>query len=306
MKSQNGQTNYPTTLRPALQQDWDLRGTGNFVFGGTGTGLLIAVAILSFFDVPGRWLILGALAFVGLGLSCVLAKIGRPLRAMNVIFNPHTSWMTREALVAGPLFIVGLAAAWFDTPMVNLLAALVAAVFLYCQGRILVASLGIPAWRTPTVLPLIMSTGMVEGASLFVVVSLLMGIGDTAMKVALGLMLVAIATRILTWRKYRRTLEEGGAPSKALKALENAEGPVNYLGHVVPVILLLASQITPQGGEIIAAIAALLPFLSGWYLKFVIVNRAAFNQGFAIPHSPARGGGKPGPGTKPGWKTPTP
>jgi len=304
MKSQNGQTHFPTTLRPALQQDWDLRGTGNFVFGGTGTGLLIIIAIMSFFDISSRWIVLGSLAFVGLGLSCVLAKIGRPLRAMNVVLNPHTSWMTREGLVAGPLFLTGLIAAWFDTPFVTGIAALVAVVFLYCQGRILVASLGIPAWRTPTVLPLIMVTGLVEGASLFALISLFIGISPSATKVSLALLVILIGARIMTWRKYRRTLEDEGAPTKALKALENAEMPVNYIGQALPVVLLLAAQITPQGTEIIVAVAAILTFLSGWYLKFVIVNRAAYNQGFAIPHTPARGGGTPGPGTKPGWRMP--
>jgi phenylacetyl-CoA:acceptor oxidoreductase subunit 2 len=301
MKNQNGQTHFPTTLRPALQQDWDIRGTGNFVFGGTGTGLIITLAILSFFDVSGRWLILLALAFVGLGLTCVLAKIGRPFRAMNVVLNPHTSWMTREGLIAGPLFATGLAAAWFDMPFVTGIAAIVAVVFLYCQGQILVASKGIPAWRTPTILPLIMATGMVEGASLFMIVGFFMGIGDMATKVALGVLLVSIAARIMTWRKYRNTLKEEGAPTKTLKALEGAEGFVNYLGHLIPVVMLLGSQFMVEGGPVVGMLAAFLPFLSGWFMKYIIVNKAAFNQGFAIPHTPARGGGKPGPGTKPGW-----
>ena len=304
MKNQNGQTHFPTTLRPALQQDWDIRGTGNFVFGGTGTGLIITLAILSFFDVSGRWLILIALAFVGLGLTCVLAKIGRPFRAMNVVLNPHTSWMTREGLIAGPLFVAGLAAAWFDTPLVTGIAALVAIAFLYCQGQILVASKGIPAWRTPIVLPLIMATGFVEGASLFIIAAFFLGIGGMAAKVSVGLLLVFIAARVMTWRRYRRTLEEEGAPSKTLKALEASEGMVSYLGHLVPVVMLLASQFIPENGAVVAMLAAVLPFLTGWFLKYVIVNKAAFNQGFAIPHTPARGGGKPGPGAKPGWKMP--
>jgi len=34
---------------------------------------------------------------------------------------------------------------------------------------------------------------------------------------------------------------------------------------------------------------------------FAIVARAGFNQGFALPHTPVRGTGQPGPGVKPGW-----
>ncbi len=60
----------------------------------------------------GTWLILAGLALVGLGLFCVSLELGRPLRALNVIRNPRTSWMAREAWVAGALFPAGLAAAF--------------------------------------------------------------------------------------------------------------------------------------------------------------------------------------------------
>jgi phenylacetyl-CoA:acceptor oxidoreductase subunit 2 len=35
--------------------------------------------------------------------------------------------------------------------------------------------------------------------------------------------------------------------------------------------------------------------------KFALITRAAYNQGFAILHTPARGAGTPGVGAKPGW-----
>jgi phenylacetyl-CoA:acceptor oxidoreductase subunit 2 len=44
--------------------------------------------------------------------------------------------------------------------------------------------------------------------------------------------------------------------------------------------------------------------LCGWFCKYQIVIYAAYYQGFAITHTPARGGGKPGPGLKPGWRLP--
>jgi phenylacetyl-CoA:acceptor oxidoreductase subunit 2 len=36
-------------------------------------------------------------------------------------------------------------------------------------------------------------------------------------------------------------------------------------------------------------------------LKFVLVTRAGYNQGFALEHTPVRGSGAAGPGVKPGW-----
>ena len=41
--------------------------------------------------------------------------------------------------------------------------------------------------------------------------------------------------------------------------------------------------------------------LSGWGIILIIITHAAINQGYAMPHSPARGAGTPGPGVKPGW-----
>jgi phenylacetyl-CoA:acceptor oxidoreductase subunit 2 len=36
-------------------------------------------------------------------------------------------------------------------------------------------------------------------------------------------------------------------------------------------------------------------------LKYVLVTRAGFNQGFALARTPVRGWGAAGPAVKPGW-----
>jgi DMSO reductase anchor subunit len=59
-----------------------------------------------------------------------------------------------------------LAAVWFGGGVFVGMAALLGVLFLYCQGRILQASKGIPAWREPKIVPLILATGFVEGAGL--------------------------------------------------------------------------------------------------------------------------------------------
>ena len=48
-------------------------------------------------------------------------------------------------------------------------------------------------------------------------------------------------------------------------------------------------------------LGGLLTFAGGWVFKFALITRAAYNQGFAILHTPARGAGTPGVGAKPGW-----
>ncbi len=298
--SRQGKAHFDNAIAPTLQKDWDIRGTGNFVFGGTGTGLLLAIAVLSLFGASPQWTTLLALAFIATGLACVLAKIGRPFRAMNVMFNFKTSWMTREAFAAGPVFLLGLVSVFIDSIPTAVIAALAGMVFLYCQGMILVASKGIPAWRTPAVLPLIISTGIVEGAGVMMLLGPLFGV-FSAEPVILGLGLIAIASRVFTWRRYRRSLEESGAPIKTLAALADAESMVTVGGHLAPVGLLGLAAFLPATAIWAIPAAGIMAALAGWFIKFVIVNKAAFNQGFAIAHTPARGGGKPGPGEKPGW-----
>jgi phenylacetyl-CoA:acceptor oxidoreductase subunit 2 len=60
------------------------------------------------------------------------------------------------------------------------------------------------------------------------------------------------------------------------------------------------------GSKWIGALAGLMALGGGWALKFTLVARAAYNQGFALKKLPVRGQGTPGPGVKPGWIPPMP
>ena len=151
---------------PWQQAHWDWRAAGNFICGGAGGGLLAFTILSGTMDLAAILLLLAGLGLVGLGLLCVWLEIGRPLRAMNVFFNPGGSWMSREALVSVLLFGLGLGMvlgvrAW-AAPVVVLSLA-----FIYCQARIVQAAKGIPAWREPLTVPLLVTTGLAEGAGLF-------------------------------------------------------------------------------------------------------------------------------------------
>jgi len=69
----------------------------------------------------------------------------------------------------------------------------------------------------------------------------------------------------------------------------------------LPGILILGTLLFGDGTGAMLALAGLVAFGAGWSLKFTIVARAAFNQGFALPVLPIRGQGKETPGVKPGW-----
>lgn len=273
---------------PWQQTSWDWRAAGNFIGGGAGSGLLITGALLAPPDAASteatRWLLLLGLALVGLGLFCVWLEIGRPLRALHVFFNPYTSWMSREAFVALLLFPTGLLALLGVAGALWATAALALA-FLYCQSRMLPAARGIPAWRPRLVTALMLVTGLSEGCALFLILGLVQGRLPSAL---LGLLALLLVARLLLWTRYRSAVNASLAP-RARAALDRAGRALLLLGSLAPLLLLGASVWLPGAQALLVGAAAAGAVLTGAYLKYTLVTRASFNQGFALSKLPVRG-----------------
>jgi len=285
-------------VSPRLQTNWDWRAAANFVLGGAGTGLFAATVIASL-SAPLLWLaVVAALAMTGAGLFCVWLEIGRPWRFLNVYLNPTTSWMSREAIAGLPFFGLGGLFLLWPSPVIGLLAALSGLFFVYCQGRILRAAKGIPAWRQPGIVPLIMTTGLTEGVGLFALAAVLAGYDMMALR-TLGLaLLVLVGLRGTLWQIYRGGLGAGGAPNDALNVLDEGLVTLSFRSQAVVMGLVVIGLFSP----IVLACAGLAALATGWGFKFTLITRAAFNQGFAINRMPARGAGKSTLGIKPGWR----
>lgn len=262
-----------------LQTCWDWRAAANFMFGGTGGALILMIAIASFPNTPPLPLGLTALAFIGLGLFIVWLEIGKPWRFLHVYFHPQTSWMTREATVAILLFPIAFVGIVFKIPAMITLAGFLGLLFLYCQARILLASKGIPSWREPTILPLIISTGLVEGTSLLLL-SLL--IFDSIQGWTLYLLLVLLAIRTFSWNKYRIQLTASKAPNQTLSVLSSIHVFTFWGGNIVPLILVVAALMIPSISIVLVSIASIIAVLSGWHMKFIIVTHAAQQQGYSL------------------------
>jgi phenylacetyl-CoA:acceptor oxidoreductase subunit 2 len=284
---------------PRLQTHWDWHVAVNFLTGGAGSGLLLVAALGALAGAPLALACTLGLLLVAGGLGQVTLHLGRPLRSLNVIRNPRTSWMTREAFVAGPLLLLAALAALLDSAVVGLLTGLTAGAFLYCQAQILRQARGIPAWREPRLLPLVLVTGVTEGLALYLLIALAAGWDGALLPTGIAL-LAALIARFVAWRRYRGGLR-AHAPTATLAVLDRAEGPFAGGGHFVPFLLLLVAAGVPAAQAPLAALAALTALLAGWGIKFAIVTRAAHNQGHAILHTPARGAGTGGLGSKPGW-----
>ena len=284
-------------VTPWHQTNWDARAAGNFIGGGGGAGLLLCAGLAG----PAasyRMSASLALVLIGLGLLCVLAEIGRPFRSINVLRHPQTSWMTREAIIAPFLFITGAAAVLTGGGVLSLAAAVFAAAYLYSQARMLQAAKGIPTWRHKASIPLMLSTGIVEGSGLAALLSLVAGIRPPALT---ALLLLSLLARRLAWKRYVEALGNEGAPEAALAVLRRLRGPLENYGQTLPELLLLIAIVFEADQSWPVAAAALIGVASGWVLKFTLVTKAAYNQGFALPVLPIRGQGEVLPGVKPGW-----
>ncbi|MFO1398736.1 MAG: hypothetical protein U1F48_16905 [Burkholderiales bacterium] len=255
---------------PARQASWDWRAAGNFIGGGAGGGLVVA-AVLS--GVPGTALpVLVAIGatLVALGLTCVWLEIGRPLRALHVFFNPRTSWMSREA-IAATLLLIAAAGVVAGMRVLVPFAALCALAFVGCQACMLRASRGIATWREPRVVPLIVLTALAEGTGLLVATGLVGGGWHATLA-------VLVVARFAVWHLYRRAVAPVAAKD-ALVALDGAGRVLLLAGTLLPLALVAW----------VPAVAGLAATLAGSYLKFVLVTRAGFNQGFTLVHVPVRG-----------------
>jgi phenylacetyl-CoA:acceptor oxidoreductase subunit 2 len=277
----------PYGPNPWHQTSWDARAAGNFIAGGAGAGLIVFTALSGVQGAALVALVLGGLALIALGLFCVLLELGRPLRSFNVIMNPRTSWMSREALTAGAVFAAGLATV-FGIASAAWLAALLALVFVYCQARILTAAKGIPAWRDPRLVGWLVVTGLTEGGGIFLLTLPLHGVASDALFVAVMLL---VAARLVIWRAYRRAVDRTVAPG-ARAALDRAGRVLQVAGTPVPLALLalvLVGAVPAAQIGIVAAVAGVAAAFAGAYAKLLLVTRAGFNQGFALVHLPVRG-----------------
>lgn len=271
---------------PWQQTNWDARAAGNFIGGGAGTGLIVFAAVSDASGTALAALMLAGLALVGLGLFCVLLELGRPLRALRVLRNPFTSWMAREAWTATLLFPAGLAAA-LGVPGLAWVAAVLALAFLCCQARLLQAAKGIPAWREPLLVPLLVTTGLAEGGGLFFASAPWHRTGTLWLLAGFGAL---VLFRVVVWLAYRRRVASIAARGAAI-VLDRAGRVLQLGGTLVPLALIatiVAGVVTGPATHWVAAIAGVFAALAGAYTKLTLVTRAGFNQGFTLAHLPVR------------------
>nr|WP_294519592.1 NrfD/PsrC family molybdoenzyme membrane anchor subunit [uncultured Rhodopila sp.] len=276
------------SLAAPHQRNWDLRAAGNFVFGGTGAGLIVTAALAAAAAAaPFRLPLAIGLFSVMIGLSLVWLEIGKPWRALNVFFHPHTSWMTRESIVAGALIPIGLIAVVLASATAALAAAALACGFLFCQAHILRAARGIPAWRQKEIVPFILATGLAEGSGLY----LLAGAQTLPW---LALALFAGLLREGAWLAYRAGLARTPGSARSLGIFDTQAGRLARGAQLVALVSIAMTPLLagfPGIALLLACTGGALAALAGWGLKALLITRAAFTRPVAVPVIPVRGSG---------------
>ena len=291
-------------IEPWHQSHWNWKAAANFLCGGAGTGLCAVAAIVGL--AGGRFAMpaMIGLAFVATGLFLLIFKIGRPLRSLYVLLQPQRSWMSREAWIAAVFFPLTLVAIWFEVPGLFGVAAVVGLLFLCCQAMIINAAKGIPAWRTPQIVPLVVITGLTEGAGLFLALASLFPELTRFAPAVAAVMLVLVAARGLSWAAYLSDLRNTGAPARTFEVLGALRPWFLAFAVAVPGAAVALGFYVTTVAPALFALGGISAFAAGWALKFIVITRAGYNQGFALARTPARGADRASVTVKPGWILP--
>lgn len=273
---------------PWRQTSWDWRAAGNLTFGGAGAGLAFCAAALGFATGEhniAAFLLAPLLIAAGIGLAW--AELGKPKDFLRVLFHPQTSWKSREALIAPVLLVAALVAAVLPFTLVLLLVLILSGGFLYVQGRILGEA------GDTRIVPLVLSTGVAEGAALLTVVATLT-FSDSA-AAALRLTILLAALRWPVWTIYRDGLAQGAsAQGAALRAFGESRVALVLW---VPIAVLALAAVVPWFGWLLAVLGGLATAASGWWLKYLILTGSPSAKAFVAPLAPAKpadGEGTPG------------
>jgi len=293
--NEEGQLDPTNPMVGQPQTFWDIRACLNFTFGGASTGL----AIIAWLTYVAGGLTQEGLTTINLlagggmaiGLFSVFLEIARKARFLYVLRRPQTSWMTRETYAVAIFYPALMAQLLWPAEILNLIVMLAAAAFLYCQGRILHAAKGIPAWRVNQMPWMLILTGLFEGAGLLAIAAdLFLSLKDGAI-VAAGCGGILAVINALLWQQYLSSAKANNIPPLAIRALREQTLGLIIIGHILPILgFAIFLSLTPDQ-PIIAAIAGFCAIVGGVNWKRTVITRACHQQGFALPKVPQRGSG---------------
>jgi len=183
---------------------------------GAGYGLLFLLALGAPLGLipsqrsPGATGLALALGLITLGLLASAAHLGHPERAWRAFSQWRSSWLSREGVLALLTYLPALALAigWVGFArtgggfaLCGLLAALGAALTVWCTGMIYASLAPIRQWHQPLVAPLYLAFALMSGALLLHLLLAWFGVPRAFVGgVALVATVFAFALKTVYWR----------------------------------------------------------------------------------------------------------
>jgi phenylacetyl-CoA:acceptor oxidoreductase subunit 2 len=104
-----------------------------------------------------------------------------------------------------------------------------------------------------------------------------------------GMLLVLLNAGL--WMAYRTTAKARGIPPLSRAAIARATWPLHVTGHLIPLVAFAIALFVPAVRPYAAIVGGVAAIVGGFYWKFCVIVRAAYQQGFAMPKQPQRGSG---------------
>ena len=252
-------------MEPSQKQNaWRLPAALNLTLGGMGAGFYLATLLLVLPESTG-WIqslmqtavfkLLGPV-LVCLGLLLLTTDAGQPLHSIYLLTNLRRSWMSREAL-AGGIFIIAAGLDWLiPNPVLRGVAALSGIIFMVAQGMIVSRASNVITWNAPMVPLFFLTCGLATGGGLMLIV-LSLFTAPSAISLPLVGLITALANA-LVWTVYLRTPGEAFQHGVEPLRQRNSVALTIGVGHLLPIVLLIAALAMPQPLTVAAAGLALI------------------------------------------------
>jgi DMSO reductase anchor subunit len=183
---------------------------------GAGYGLLALLGLVGFnhgqasSPAFGITSMVVALGLITLGLLSSTLHLGRPERAWRAVTQWRSSWLAREGVAAiltyGPALLFGLiwsglveAPQWLG--ILGLVTSVMAAVTVFCTGKIYATLKTIRAWNQPLTVPVYLIFALATGAAVLMAIATLFGRYQVVQLIIAAAALAVLAVvKFLYWR----------------------------------------------------------------------------------------------------------
>jgi sulfite dehydrogenase (quinone) subunit SoeC len=245
---------------------------------GAGYGLLALIGIFNaggylpadrWFGLTGFILALGLITF---GLLSSTFHLGHPERAWRAFSQWRTSWLSREGVLAvlnyipaglfaiGWVFLEQTTGFWM---VMGILAALGAAITVYCTSMIYASLKAIPAWTHALVSPLYLVLGLATGGLILDAMLRVYGAPINGMSVlCLLALVVALALKLKYWQAIDNAPQETDLASATglgdigtVRVLDKPHTSENYIQQE------MGFKVARKHGKKLRRIAATLLFI---------------------------------------------